>query len=96
MNMKTHMGKNSQLIMKEQENPGAGGTTSYPRNESAALFTFYEKVPAGSIVLLPKNNFENVIVVDDGSSSRSAAISRQAGVKVIEDSFFQENLLPRR
>jgi hypothetical protein len=75
MNMKTHMCKNSQLIMKDQENPGARGTTSYPQNESVALFTFYEKVPAGSIVLLSKNNFENVIVVDDGSSNRSAAIS---------------------
>lgn len=82
--------------MIEQENPGVRGTTPYPQNVSAFLSTFYEEVSIGSIALLTRHYSENVIVVDDGSSDRTAAISRKAGVKVIEDSFLQENLLPRR
>jgi hypothetical protein len=84
---KMNMNNSSQLTMKEQENPGARGTTSYPQSKSAALFTFYGKVPAGSIALLTSNYSENMIVDDDGSSNRTEAISRQAGVKEIEDSF---------
>lgn len=96
MNETIHMGNSSQLIMKEQKNPGVIGTTPYSQNIFTVLFTFYDKVSIGSIALLTKHYSDDIIVVDDGSSNRNAAIPRKAGVKVSEDSFLQENLLPRR
>lgn len=47
------------------------------------LPAFNEEVSIGSIVLLTKPHCDNVIVVDDGSSDRTATIARKAGAHVI-------------
>ncbi|MDQ1254501.1 MAG: hypothetical protein QG646_3755 [Euryarchaeota archaeon] len=74
------MGKSFQLINK-QENPDVRGTTS--QNISLVLPAFNEEVSIGSIVLLTRHYSDNVIVVDDGSSDRTAAIARKAGAQVV-------------
>ncbi len=47
------------------------------------LPAFDEEVSIGSIILLTKPHCDNVIVVDDGSSDRTATIARKAGAHVI-------------
>ena len=47
------------------------------------LPAYNEEVSIGSIVLLTKLYADKVIVVDDGSSDRTAEIARKAGAEVI-------------
>jgi glycosyltransferase involved in cell wall biosynthesis len=47
------------------------------------LPAFNEEITIGSIVLLAKEYVDTVIVVDDGSSDRTATISEKAGAQVI-------------
>lgn len=75
------MSKGTQLIQEEQGDPGIRSAT--PQNITVVLPAFNEEVSIGSIVLLTKHYCDNVIVVDDGSSDRTAAIARRAGAHVI-------------
>ena len=55
---------------------------SYPKI-SVILPAYNEEVSIGSIVLLTRFYADNVIVVDDGSSDRTAEVARKAGAEVI-------------
>jgi len=81
MNKEVHMGKSIQLIVKKQESSDIKSTT--PQNISVILPAYNEEVSIGSIVLLTKYYSDNVIVVDDGSSDRTAEVARRAGAHVI-------------
>jgi cellulose synthase/poly-beta-1,6-N-acetylglucosamine synthase-like glycosyltransferase len=80
MNNELFMGKSVQPIIKKEESLNARGTT--PQNITVILPAFNEEVAIGSIVLLTKHYADHVIVVDDGSSDRTAAIARKAGAHV--------------
>ena len=54
-----------------------------PQNITVILPAYNEEVSIGSIVLLTKNYADNVIVVDDGSSDRTAELAKKAGAEVI-------------
>ncbi|AKB82185.1 glycosyltransferase (family 2) [Methanosarcina barkeri 3] len=54
-----------------------------PQNVTVILPAYNEEVYIGSIVLLTKYYADSVIVVDDGSSDRTAEIARKAGAEVI-------------
>ncbi|AKB23287.1 glycosyltransferase (family 2) [Methanosarcina sp. WH1] len=75
------MSKSAQLISKNEESSDTRGTT--PQNITVILPAFNEEVSIGSIVLLTRHYADNVIVVDDGSSDRTAAVARKAGAHVI-------------
>ncbi|MGB9940833.1 glycosyltransferase family 2 protein [Methanosarcina sp.] len=53
------------------------------KNVAAVLPAYNEEVSIGSIVLLTKLYADNVIVVDDASSDRTAEIAKKAGAEVI-------------
>lgn len=74
--------KNIPQILKKEEIPDVKGTS--PQNITVVLPAFNEEVSIGSIVLLTRHYSDNVIVVDDGSSDRTASIARKAGAQVIE------------
>jgi glycosyltransferase involved in cell wall biosynthesis len=74
-------GNSAHLISKKEESPDVRGTC--PQNITVVLPAFNEEVSIGSIVLLTRNYSDNVIVIDDGSSDRTAAIARKAGAHVI-------------
>jgi len=57
------------------------GTLS--QNLTVIISAYNEEVSIGSIVLLTKLYADNVIVVDDGSTDRTAEVSRKAGAQVI-------------
>lgn len=75
------MGKSAQCMSKEDENPCKKGTA--PQNITVVLPAYNEEVSIGSIVLLTRFYADNVIVVDDGSSDRTAEVARKAGAEVI-------------
>ncbi|AKB18812.1 glycosyltransferase (family 2) [Methanosarcina sp. WWM596] len=75
------MSKSAQLISKNEESSATRGAT--PQNITVILPAFNEEVSIGSIVLLTRHYADNVIVVDDGSSDRTAAVARKAGAHVI-------------
>ncbi|WP_440946603.1 glycosyltransferase family 2 protein [Methanosarcina sp. T3] len=81
MNNESLMSKNARPIPKNEEAPDASGTP--PQNITVVLPAFNEEVSIGSIVLLTKHYSDNVIVIDDGSSDRTAAIARKAGAYVV-------------
>lgn len=54
-----------------------------PQNITVVLPAYNEEVAIGSIVLLTCKYADNVIVVDDGSSDRTADVARKAGAEVI-------------
>lgn len=74
------MGKSTQRTAQKQ-NMCARSTA--PQNVTVILPAFNEEVSIGSIVLLSRYYADNVIVVDDGSSDRTAEIARKAGAEVI-------------
>jgi glycosyltransferase involved in cell wall biosynthesis len=57
------------------------GTLS--QNITVIISAYDEEVSIGSIVLLTKLYADNVIVVDDGSTDRTAEVARKAGAQVI-------------
>jgi len=57
------------------------GTLS--QNITVIISAYNEEVSIGSIVLLTKLYADNVIVVDDGSTDRTAEVARKAGAQVI-------------
>jgi glycosyltransferase involved in cell wall biosynthesis len=57
------------------------GTLS--QNLTVIISAYDEEVSIGSIVLLTKLYADNVIVVDDGSTDRTAEVARKAGAQVI-------------
>ena len=54
-----------------------------PQNVTVILPAYNEEVSIGSVVLLTRYYADSVIVVDDGSSDRTAKIARKAGAEVI-------------
>lgn len=50
---------------------------------SVILPAYNEEIPIGSMVHLTKSYADKVIVVDDGSSDRTAEVARKAGAEVI-------------
>lgn len=74
------MGKSTQRTVQKQ-NPCVQGT--FPQNVTVILPAFNEEVSIGSIVLLTRYYADSVIVIDDGSSDRTAEIARKAGAEVI-------------
>jgi glycosyltransferase involved in cell wall biosynthesis len=55
-----------------------------PQNVTVILPAFNEEVSIGSVVLLTRVHADNVIVIDDGSSDRTAEIARKAGAEVVQ------------
>ena len=53
------------------------------QNITVILTAYNEEVSIGSIILLTKLYADNVIVVDDGSTDRTAEVARKAGAQVI-------------
>ena len=58
-------------------------TCKIPQQVTAVLPAFNEEVSIGSIVLLTRLYADKVIVIDDGSSDRTAEIAEKAGAEVI-------------
>lgn len=54
-----------------------------PQNVTVILPAYNEEISIGSVVLLARYYADSVIVVDDGSSDRTAEIARKAGAEVI-------------
>ncbi len=80
MNNEILVGKSTQRTDQKQ-NPCVQGTS--PQNVTVILPAFNEEVSIGSVVLLTRYYADSVIVVDDGSSDRTAEIARKAGAEVI-------------
>ena len=80
MNNEILVGKSTQRTAQKQ-NPCVQGTS--PQNITVILPAFNEEVSIGSVVLLTRYYADSVIVVDDGSSDRTAEIARKAGAEVI-------------
>ena len=75
------IGKSETQTNKYQEKTYSKGTAS--KNITVILPAYNEEVSIGSIVLLTRFYADNVIVVDDGSSDRTAEVARKAGAEVI-------------
>lgn len=54
-----------------------------PQHVTVILPAYNEEISIGSIVLLTRYYADSVIVIDDGSSDRTAKIARKAGAEVI-------------
>jgi glycosyltransferase involved in cell wall biosynthesis len=80
MNKKLGSGSGSQYIMKNEYSRPTGTT---PQCITVILPAYDEEVSIGSMVLLTKLYADKVIVVDDGSSDRTADIALKAGAEVI-------------
>ncbi|RXA19729.1 glycosyltransferase family 2 protein [Methanosarcina sp. MSH10X1] len=72
----------SETQMRKYEEKACKSSTS-PQNITVILPAYNEEVSIGSIVLLTRFYADNVIVVDDGSSDRTAEVARKAGAEVI-------------
>lgn len=59
------------------------GDLSLSQKITAILPAFNEEISIGSIVVLTRSFADNVIVIDDGSSDRTAEIARRVGAEVI-------------
>ena len=75
------MGKSAKRMSQDEEKKCKRGTA--PQNITVILPAYNEEVSIGSIVLLTRFYADNVIVVDDGSSDRTAEVARKAGAEVI-------------
>jgi len=80
MSNKLLMGNNTQH-QAHIENPRL--REAFSQNITIVLPAYNEEGSIGSIVLLSKLYADNVIVVDDGSTDRTAEIARKAGAEVI-------------
>lgn len=74
------MGKSTRYTA-HKENQRFRGISS--QNITAILPAYNEEVSIGSLVLLTKLYADNVIVVDDGSTDRTAEVARKAGAEVV-------------
>ena len=72
----------SSLCINQYEDAPYKGVT-VPQNITVILPAYNEEDSIGSVILLTKFYADNVIVVDDGSSDRTAEIARKAGAEVI-------------
>lgn len=61
---------------------------------AAILPAFNEEVSIGSMVLRARRYADRVIVVDDGSSDRTAEVAEQAGAEVIQHPENRERARP--
>jgi glycosyltransferase involved in cell wall biosynthesis len=75
------VGESAQRTVQVQ-NQCIKGTS--PQNVTVILPAYNEEVSIGSVVLLTRFYADNVIVIDDGSSDRTAEIARKAGAEVIQ------------
>jgi glycosyltransferase involved in cell wall biosynthesis len=80
MTNKLGIGNSSQCIVQNEYLRSTGTT---PQHIAVILPAYEEEVSIGSIVLLTRLYADKVIVVDDGSSDRTADIARKAGAEVI-------------
>ncbi len=74
-------GNSARYITKNEDLPC--GRETAPQKITLILPAYNKEISIGSIILLSKNYADHIIVVDDGSSDRTAAIARKAGAKVI-------------
>ena len=74
------MGKGTQSTARK-ENRCAKGRVS--QNITVVLPAYNEEVSIGSIILLTRLYADNVVVIDDCSSDRTAEIAKKAGAEVI-------------
>ncbi len=81
MNNELFMDKSVQCISNKEVYLCKRGPA--PQNITVVLPAYNEEVSIGSIVLLTRFYADNVIVVDDGSSDRTAEVARKAGAEVI-------------
>ncbi|AKB18811.1 glycosyltransferase family 2 protein [Methanosarcina sp. WWM596] len=72
---------NSTRYPAHKENRHFRGTSS--QNITAILPAYNEEVSIGSLVLLTRLYADNVVVVDDGSTDRTAEVARKAGAEVV-------------
>lgn len=77
---KLGIGSNYQCI---DQNENLRSTCTNPQQITVILPAYEEEVSIGSIVLLTRIYADKVIVVDDGSSDRTADIARKAGAGII-------------
>jgi len=81
MNNELNTGKSSQCMIQCEEK--AYKEVTVPQNITVVLPAYNEEVSIGSIVLLTSQYADNVIVVDDGSSDRTAEVAGKAGAEVV-------------
>jgi glycosyltransferase involved in cell wall biosynthesis len=80
MNNIMDMGKDPQCVV---QNSCLLSTGTTPQYITVILPAYNEEISIGSMVLLTRLYTDKVIVVDDGSSDRTAAVARKAGAEVI-------------
>ncbi|AKB74643.1 dolichyl-phosphate beta-D-mannosyltransferase [Methanosarcina lacustris Z-7289] len=72
---------NSSQCITQEDTPCARGVI--PQKITLILPAYNEEVSIGSVVLLARRHVDRVIVVDNGSSDRTAEIAEQVGAEVI-------------
>jgi glycosyltransferase involved in cell wall biosynthesis len=80
MNNIVGMGTGSQCVIQNECLLSTGTT---PQHITVILPAYDEEVSIGTIVLLTRLYADKVIVVDDGSTDRTATVARKAGAEVI-------------
>ena len=80
MNSELLLSNSSQCLIQED---ASCAREIVPQKITVILPAFNEEVSIGSIVLLVKQHADRVIVVDDGSSDRTAEIAEKVGAEVI-------------
>ncbi|KKG09447.1 MULTISPECIES: glycosyltransferase family 2 protein [unclassified Methanosarcina] len=80
MNSELLLSKSSQCITQEDT---SFARETVPQKITVILPAFNEEISIGSVVLLARQYADRVIVVDDGSSDRTAEIAEKVGAEVI-------------
>lgn len=80
MNNELGIGNSSQYITR---NEYLHSKSEVPQHITVILPAYNEEVSIGSVVLLTRLYADTVIVVDDGSTDRTADVARKAGAEVI-------------